>query len=486
MFLAFFLAILNQRPALDRHFQNATDRCFDRPMVFQRLFRAASHRKTASGDGKRKEKNHDPPKLSDLAQESNTLNKDRLLNKTAELKLNGITEDAGELDLRHRRNSINRAKKAAENHPFRIDARGSLVVMDSCLSSASELTPLNCSTVLRKYATRDESAESVLDPMASHTPATRYKCATASSLDPIANFTAPVNLNVLAHRAFITKALEGNLIFSKFPVMELSVLVSAFEKITVDPGESIIVQGEVGDYFYIIFSGTVMFLVDGNEVGEAYDGTGFGEMALIYDCPRAATCQSVTPCSLFRVDQKTFRRILFSNSLRQEEEAFDVLKKVPFLAKLDKKYLNRIVARLNTVDYKQGDSIFCKGDEGIAFYVVRRGNVAVTDIEVGGTTFADTVLGPGDYFGERAIVKMEPRVANASAVSDVTLLCLTRDDFNKTVGDLSDLMVKSADLRILVSFPDANFSFVFSFYISPLVFRNFGVWATRMNALGSG
>jgi len=107
------------------------------------------------------------------------------------------------------------------------------------------------------------------------------------------------------------------------------------------------------------------------------------------------------------------------------------------------------VAGLTTVNYNKGDSIFQKGDEGIAFYVVRRGNVGLTGIEVGGTTYADTMLTPGDYFGERAIVKKEPRVADATAVTDVTLLSLTSDDFVKIMGDFSDLIIKSADLTIM-------------------------------------
>ena len=372
-----------------------------------------------------------------------------------------IAEDGTVMNTGTMRQSLSRSKRSAGGKSVKMDAKGSIVIMDQMAkltpdvpdSSPSSENNANSASFLPDDSTRPQA-------LANTTTPTRYRNVYAAPLEISADFEAPVHPKIDAHRAFIEIALEGNFVFSALPDRLLQVLVSAFEKITVDAGESIIVQGEVGDFFYLIQSGTVRFLVNGvdgaTEVGHAYDGTGFGELALLYDLPRAATCQAVTACSLFRVDQKTFRNILASNSLKDDKEVFEVINSIPFLADLDKKYLNRIVAGLTTVNYNKGDSIFQKGDEGIAFYVVRRGNVGLTGIEVGGTTYADTMLTPGDYFGERAIVKKEPRVADATAVTDVTLLSLTSDDFVKIMGDFSDLIIKSADLTIMVSLISAS------------------------------
>ena len=74
-------------------------------------------------------------------------------------------------------------------------------------------------------------------------------------------------------------------------------------------GEKVIEQGEKGDNFYIMVSGKVDCLVEGvgkvmsipTEEGRRY----FGELALLYNAPRAATCQSVGKCEAWMVDRTT-------------------------------------------------------------------------------------------------------------------------------------------------------------------------------------
>ena len=51
-----------------------------------------------------------------------------------------------------------------------------------------------------------------------------------------------------------------------------------------------------------------------------------------------------------------------------------------------------------------GEVLVNKGDEGDTFYVIQEGKVRVTDITIGSTNYEDQTLGPGDYFGERALV----------------------------------------------------------------------------------
>ena len=73
------------------------------------------------------------------------------------------------------------------------------------------------------------------------------------------------------------------------------------------------------------------------------------------------------------------------------------------------------------------------------------------DIEVGGRTYDNQVYGPGDFFGERAILKVEPRAANIVATTDCTTLTLSREKFLEVVGPIEDLIKKTNDLVMLVS-----------------------------------
>jgi len=124
----------------------------------------------------------------------------------------------------------------------------------------------------------------------------------------LANFVAPVFEKSDDDVGFLLDALADNFVFNTLDETELDTLVNAFENHEVDEGEVIIEQGETGGHFYILRKGQVAFVVDGNEVGRAVSGNSFGELALLYNAPRAATCKAVDGgAGLWRVDQVTFR-----------------------------------------------------------------------------------------------------------------------------------------------------------------------------------
>jgi len=283
--------------------------------------------------------------------------------------------------------------------------------------------------------------------------AVRLKNVFAAPLTMVADFVAPVIPKSEEDADFIRAALGDNFVFDSLEPAELTTLVKAFEKHQARAGETIITQGETGDYFYIIQKGEVKFVVDGDDVGSAGPSKSFGELALLYDCPRAATCRSDTPCTLWRVDQNTFRKILASHTMSNDAAVGDILRKVPFLADVEKNHLQRITDALTEVKFKVGDVIVKKGDVGKVFYICKTGKVKVSDIEVGGTKYDDQTLGAGDYFGERAIVTEEPRVATITAVEETVCLCLSREVFLKVLGDLSGLVMKSQDKRKIRAIP---------------------------------
>ena len=281
----------------------------------------------------------------------------------------------------------------------------------------------------------------------------RLKNVFAAPLKDVGDFVAPVHPKSDQDALYISTALADNFVFDSLAPAEKVTLVKAFESKTAKAGTTLITQGETGDYFYILQAGQVAFIVDGVKVGVATEGKSFGDLALLYDSPRAATCKAVEDCTLWRVDQKTFRKILASTAIASSNETRDVLKKVPFLTDLNVTDLNKIVDALTEVHYKPSEVIFKRGDVGDVFYIVKEGKVKVHDIEVGGVKYDDSEYGPGDYFGERAIVTSEPRAATITAVEETNALALSRDVFIKVLGDLGDLVIKAADKRRLKAIP---------------------------------
>jgi len=252
---------------------------------------------------------------------------------------------------------------------------------------------------------------------------------------------------------FIDSSLADNFIFASLSSQERRNLIDAMMLDTVHAGTIIIQQGEVGDFFYVVEEGHVSFAVDGNHVGACTRGASFGELALLYNCPRAATCLANTDCRLWKVDQKSFRYMLANNQVNKQKDIFDVLRKVPFLEDLEGSLLSKITDALTTVTFLEGERIINKGDVGEVFYILSDGQTKVHDIGFGDSQYVDQILGPGDWFGERALLTGEPRVANVTAVTSCATLCLSRETFEKTLGPLQGLIDHAHKKRVLMGVP---------------------------------
>jgi len=93
-------------------------------------------------------------------------------------------------------------------------------------------------------------------------------------------------------------------------------------------------------YVGLVFSGRFSACVSTEPGGEAkhvhtYDGSGsFGELALLYNMPRAATIQAATEGSLWGMDRQTFRRILLKSAFKKRKMYESLLESVPMLKAL--------------------------------------------------------------------------------------------------------------------------------------------------------
>ena len=235
--------------------------------------------------------------------------------------------------------------------------------------------------------------------------------------DDLKGFTLPVYPKSDEERDFILKVLSESFIFADLQDRELKSIVDAFEKKSFESDAEILQQGdETADYFYIIYKGDVTYIVDGNEVGSSTAGTSFGELSLLYSCPRAATVKARGDCTTFRVDQKSFRSVLQKKNMQTAEQKLDLLKKAEFLKDMEIFDLQKLSSAMTPVSFEPGDCLVKKGDAGDAFFLIQDGEVKVTDITVGNSKFEDASLHAGDYFGERALITSEPRAANVIAV----------------------------------------------------------------------
>lgn len=270
------------------------------------------------------------------------------------------------------------------------------------------------------------------------------------AVDDLKNFTLPVFPKTEDERKFLAKTLQESFIFADLGERELSSIIDAFEKTQFEDNAEILHQGdEQADYFYIIYKGSVSYHVDDQEVGSADAGSSFGELSLLYRSPRAATVKAKGGCTTFRVDQKSFRSVLQKKNMQSAEQKLDLLKKAPFLKDMEVFDLQKLSSAMKAVPFEPNDYLVKKGDEGDAFFIIQEGEVKVTDITVGNTKYEDASLGEGDYFGERALITSEPRAANVIGVTKGIAMSIDKDTFEKVLGNVHDLILKSQDKRVL-------------------------------------
>ncbi|XP_056137987.1 cAMP-dependent protein kinase type II-beta regulatory subunit [Lampris incognitus] len=255
-------------------------------------------------------------------------------------------------------------------------------------------------------------------------------------------------------RQRLQEACRDILLFKNLEAEEMSqVLDAIFEKFCTI-GEHVIDQDDDGDNFYVIESGTfdIFMKVDKTEkkmVG-SYDNRGsFGELALMYNTPRAATIIATSPGALWCLDRLTFRRIIVKNNAKKRRlyEAF--IETLPLLTSLELSERMKVVDVLSSKVYSGGQQIIAQGDLADCFYIVESGQVRIT-MKRGRTKKGQeeeevdiATCSRGQYFGELALVTNKPRAASAYAVGSVKCLVMDVQAFERLLGPCMEIMKRN-------------------------------------------
>uniref|UniRef100_A0A8B9L8R1 Protein kinase cAMP-dependent type II regulatory subunit beta n=1 Tax=Astyanax mexicanus TaxID=7994 RepID=A0A8B9L8R1_ASTMX len=251
----------------------------------------------------------------------------------------------------------------------------------------------------------------------------------------------------------LQEACKDILLFKNLDQEQMSQVLDAMFDKAVTSGEHIIDQDDDGDNFYVIERGTFDILVksDGTSrtVG-SYDNRGsFGELALMYNTPRAATIVATSPGALWCLDRLTFRRIIVKNNAKKRKMYEAFIETLPLLTSLEVSERMKVVDVLSSKVYSKGEQIIAQGDLADSFYIVESGEVRITmkrnrlktDSEEEEVDIATCTR--GQYFGELALVTNKPRAASAYAVENVKCLVMDVQAFERLLGPCMDIMKRN-------------------------------------------
>ncbi|KAG7372334.1 serine/threonine protein kinase [Nitzschia inconspicua] len=262
-------------------------------------------------------------------------------------------------------------------------------------------------------------------------------------MEQLACFKCEVHSKTEQEEQFLKKALGKHILFQELTGTELHTLVMATQKLEVEPGARVQAQDTLGEYMFVVQSGELSLYCERKKTTYAKIKVGqiYGETDLLYGVPTAQALIADKKSTIWKLGQMTYRQVVAKHALEMDSDIKAALRKVKLFDGLPVPTLNKFADTLTRVHYKKGDKIIEKGEIGHIFYIIEKGKVKVHDIGIGDSQQVDSILEPGDSFGERALITGEPRAASITALSErVTLLVMNRVTFEETIGELEDAL----------------------------------------------
>lgn len=123
-------------------------------------------------------------------------------------------------------------------------------------------------------------------------------------------------------------------------------------------------------------------------------------------------------------------------------EQKEILAQVPLFVELGPGELKRLTRVVKPRDYPAGQVILEEGDEAVGFFVVSSGRVQVLKDLGGPKETVLATLGPGDFFGEMALLDGYLRTASVRALEDTHCLAMTRWDFTAELKSNPEMAIQ--------------------------------------------
>jgi CRP-like cAMP-binding protein len=214
-------------------------------------------------------------------------------------------------------------------------------------------------------------------------------------------------------------------------------------------GKLIFKRAKLLDRAFYLVSGRLDLIDNAYEVEQVRSGTDRAKVALNQDSPTTVSAIAKAECVLFSIDKAYLDRLVsWSDSVEQPRTPSDLspsefsveevtvqessdwmssLLQCPLFTRVPTAQLQELFASFETHRQKQGEQVIREGERGEYFYVLAAGKARITN-KLG---TVDVEIGPGQYFGDEALIGNTLRNATVTMTSDGVLKRLTAESFNK-------------------------------------------------------
>uniref|UniRef100_A0A8C9RGI7 cGMP-dependent protein kinase n=1 Tax=Scleropages formosus TaxID=113540 RepID=A0A8C9RGI7_SCLFO len=251
-----------------------------------------------------------------------------------------------------------------------------------------------------------------------------------AALDPtqLPNVTLTSYTKSKASQELIQNALLENDFMKHLEVGQILAIVDCMHLTTISQGCCVIKEGDDGSLVYVLEEGKVEVTKEGHKLCTMGPGKIFGELAVLYNCTRAATVTALTDIKLWTINRQCFQTIMMRTGLIRHSQHMEFLRSVPSFQSLPEDVLSKVADALEEARYADGDYIIRQGATGDTFFIISEGQVKVTKEKSGDEEpVLPSTLSRGNWFGEQALKGEDVRTASVIAVGDVTCLVVDRE-----------------------------------------------------------
>lgn len=263
-------------------------------------------------------------------------------------------------------------------------------------------------------------------------------------------FTPPVYPKTPEQEEELRRVLARSFLFNALEPKDLQVILTAMKgPMPIEPGTQFINEGDAGDHLYVITDGALNCtkIINGvnTVVKTCVKGDLFGELALLYNSSRAASVVARDSSIVWELDRETFNNIVMDAVQRKRAQCSDTLRRMELFSRMSENELQNIVDALKIETFQQNAVIIQQGDVGDNFYIIYDGEVLANKVVADRADPTQMVLKAGDYFGELALIKSEPRAATVYATTpEVRLLSMDAATFKRLMGPVEEILQKQA------------------------------------------
>jgi len=228
-------------------------------------------------------------------------------------------------------------------------------------------------------------------------------------------------------------------------------LVESAWKMDVPTGTELIKQGDLfADKFFIVAKGEFSISIKNegaaNEtqavaVGKCTKGASFGELALLYHAPRAATVTCTQGGMVWVISRTELRNVLMRANDKKLEQYAKALRSAQSFGALYSEEIMTLAENVVEISALKGEALLTQGESGNTLFILYEGTVEVVK---DGKVVASLEGKPdekAEVFGEKALINDELRLASVICKSEnVTCLALERSTFERLLGPLKNIL----------------------------------------------